>query len=111
MQSAAELGGLALAGELFVDGAVLVVADKDAAAIAVESEGDAVTTQEALEQVEIALGGFCGEELSGEDFAGGVVLHTQSGKQRAAALEPIVGRAVELNEFAFASRAQTALTM
>jgi len=30
---------------------------------------------------------------------------------RAAALEPVVGRAVELNEFAFAGRAQAALTM
>ena len=61
--------------------------------------------------MEIALGGLCGEELGGEDFAGGVVLHAQGGEQWAAACEPVVGRAVELDEFAFASRAQTTLAM
>lgn len=67
--------------------------------------------QEALEEVKIALGGFRGEKLSGQDFAGSIVLHAQSGEQRAAAFEPIVGRAVQLHEFTFTSRAQTALTM
>ena len=38
-QSATELRGLALAGKLFVDGPVLVVAGEDAAAIAVEGQG------------------------------------------------------------------------
>ena len=111
LESAAELSGLALAGELFVDRPVIVVADEDAAAIAVEGDGDAVAAQEALQQAEIALGGFRGEELGGEDFAGSIVLHAQSGEQGAATFEPVVGRAVELNEFAFASRAQTALAM
>src|SRR5579871_313684 len=110
-QSAAELSGLALASELFVDRPVLVIAGEDAAAITVEGNGDAIAAQEAPEQVEIALRGFRGEELGGQDFAGGIVLHAQSGEMRAAALEPVVGRAVELNEFAFAGRAQAALTM
>ena len=111
LQSAAELSGLALAGELFVDGPVIVVASEDAAAIAVEGDGNAVAAQQALEQAEIALGGFRGEELGGKDFAGSVVLHAQSGEQRAAAFEPVVGGAVELDQFAFAGRAQTALAM
>ena len=44
-ESATELSGLALAGELFVDGPVIVVASEDAAAIAVEGDGDAVAAQ------------------------------------------------------------------
>jgi len=111
LESTAELSGLTLAGELFVNGPVIVIAGEDAAAIAVEGDGDAIAAQEALEQAKIALGGFRGEELGGEDFAGGIILHAQGGEPRTAALEPIVGRAVDLDELAFASRAQAALTM
>src|ERR1700722_5482507 len=89
-QSAPELSGPTLAGELFVDGPVLVVASKDAAAIAIESDGNAVAAQQALQQAEIALGSFRGEELCGQDFAGSIVLHPQSGEQWAAAFEPVV---------------------
>jgi hypothetical protein len=62
-------------------------------------------------QAEIAEGGFGGEELSGEDFSGGSVLQTEGGEHRAATFEPVMGRTIELDQFAFASRAQTALTM
>ena len=110
-QSATELSGLALAGELLVDGPVLVVASEDAAAIAVEGDGNTVAAQQALQQSEIALGSFRGEELGGQDFAGSVVLHAQSGEQGAATFEPVVRRAVELDQFALTSRAQTALAM
>ena len=75
-EGAAELGGLTLAGELFFEGPVGIVADEDSAAIAVESQGDAAAAEQAVEQVEIAGGGFGGEELSG--------------KKGAAAFEPIV---------------------
>ena len=78
----------------------MVVASEDAAAIAVEGDGNAVAAQQALQQAEIALGSFRGEELGGEDFAGGVVLHAQSGEQWAATFEPVVRGAVELDEFA-----------
>src|SRR6266705_506243 len=100
LESASELSGLALAGELFIDGPVLIIAHKDAAAIAVESEGNTKAAQEALQQAEIALGSFRGEELSGKDFAGSIILHAQSGEQT---FEPSVGRAVQLHEFPFAS--------
>ena len=110
-ESAAELSGLAPAGKLFVDRPVVVIAGEDAAAITVEGDGNTIATQEALEKVEIALGGFRGEEPSGEDFAGGIILHSQGGEQRAAAFEPVVRGAVELHELALASRTQTALTM
>jgi hypothetical protein len=89
-EGAAELGGLTLAGELFFEGPVGIVADEDSAAIAVESQGDAAAAEQAVEQVEIAGGSFGGEELSGEDFAGGVVLQAESGEEGAAAFEPIV---------------------
>ncbi len=110
-QGAAELGGLALAGEFFLDGPVIVIADEDAAAISVEGRGHAEASEQALEQAKVAFGGFRRKELSGEDFAGSVVLHAQSGETRAAAFEPVVRRAVELHQFAFASDAQTALAM
>ena len=111
LESAAELSGFLLAGELFVDGPVIVVASEDAAAIAVEGDGDAVTAQQALQQPEIALGSFRREELGGEDFAGSIILHAQGGEQWAAAFEPVVRRAVELDQFALTRRAQTALAM
>jgi hypothetical protein len=96
---------------LFIERPVIVVAGEDATAVAIEGHRDAVTAQQALEQAEIALGGFRGKELSGEDFAGSIVLHAQCGEQRAAPFQPVVGGAVELHKFPFAGRAQTALTM
>ncbi len=110
-EGAAELGGLSLAGEFFLDRPVGIVSDEDAAAVAVEGGGDAEAAEQALEQVEIAFGGFRKEELGRKDFAGGIVVHAESGEARAAACEPVVGAAVELEECAFASRTQTALAM
>ena len=107
----AELGGLALAGELFSEGPGIVVADKDAAAIAVESQRHTVTLQELAEQREISESGFGREELGGQDFTGGIVLHAQSGEAGAAALEPVMGRAVQLHQFSELSGAQTTLAM
>ena len=105
-EGAAGLSGLVLAGELFVERPVVVVASKDATTMAVEGNGNAIAAQEALEQVEIALGGFRGEKLRSEDFTGSVILHAESGEQRPAALEPIVRRTVELDELALAGRAR-----
>lgn len=70
LESPAKLSGLALAGELFIERPVIVVANEDAAAIAVEGDGNTAVVQEALEQAKVALGGFRGDELGGEDFAG-----------------------------------------
>jgi len=67
LEGAAELSGLALGGELFVERPMVVVTGEGAAAV--ESDRDAVAEQEALQKVEIALGGFRREEASGEDFA------------------------------------------
>ena len=110
-QGAAELGGLALASEFFLDGPVVVVANENAAVIAVEGGGHAEAAKQALEQAKVALGGFRRKELGRQDFAGSVVLHAQGGKARAATFEPIVRGAIELHQLAFASDAQTALTM
>ena len=111
LEGAAELSGLAFAGELFVQSPVIIVAHKDAAAIAVKSKRNAEAAEHALEQVEIAFRGFGREELGREDFAGSVVLHAESGKERAAAFQPVMGRTIELDEFAFTSRGWTALAM
>jgi hypothetical protein len=110
-EGAAELGRLTLAGEFFLDGPVIVIADEDAAAIAVESRGHTEAAEQALEQAKVTFGGFRSKELSGENFAGSVVLHAESGETRATTFQPVVRRAVELHQFAFASDAQTALAM
>lgn len=110
-EGAAELGGLTLAGEFFFERPVGIAANEDAAAIAVESSGDTEAAEHALEQAEIALCGFCREELGREDFAGGIVLHAESGEARAASFEPVMGAAVELHEFSFARGAHAALAM
>ena len=111
IQGAAELSGLAFSGELFLDSPVIVVAEEDATAIAIESEGKAVTAEQLAKQAEIAESSFRGEELGGEDFAGGVVLHAESGEQGAAAFEPVMRRTVELHKFTDARRTQAALAV
>src|SRR5229473_1851349 len=110
-QCAAELGGLAFSSKLFVDGPVVVVTDEDAAVIAVKSQRHAVTAQQLAKQAEIAERGFRWEELGGEDFTGGVVLHPESGKLGATSFEPVVRAAVELHEFAEPSGTHAALAM
>lgn len=110
-QGATDLGGIAFAGELFGDGPGVVVADEDRTVIAVKGQRDAIAAQQLAQEHEVAEGGFGGKELSGEDFAGGIILQSQGGEPGAAALEPVVGRAVELHQFAFPSRAQAALAM
>src|ERR1700685_1973859 len=110
-EGASELGGLTFSGELFLHRPEVVVAHEDAAVIAIEGEWDPAVTQELAEQGEIAGGGFGGEELSGEDFTGGIILQTEGGEARAATFEPIVGRAIQLYQFAFPGGSQTALTM
>jgi len=111
IERATELSGLAFSSELFLDRPEVVVADEDAAVIPIKGEGRAVAAQQLAEQGEIAGGGFGGEELSGQDFTGGIVLQAEGGETWATTLEPIVGRAIELHQFAFAGGAQTALTM
>ena len=108
---AAELGRLTLAREFFFQRPAGIVSDEDAAAVAVEGGGDPEAAEQALEQAEVARGGFCGEELGGENFSGGIVLQAESGEERATSFEPVVSTAVELQEFSFARRAQTTLTM
>src|SRR5260370_1303297 len=94
-----ELGGLAFAGQLFFPCPVGMVADEDAAVIAVKSQRYAETAQQLAQQAEIAERGFRREELCGQDFPGGVILQAQSGELRAASFEPIVRAAVELHQF------------
>jgi hypothetical protein len=111
LQSATKLGGLAFAGELFLHRPGIVVAHEDAAVISVKSEGSAVAAQPLTQQAEIAGGSFGGKELSGQDLSGGVVLQTEGGEARAAAFQPVVRRAIELHQLAFAGGSQTALAM
>src|SRR5258708_14779388 len=110
-QGATELSGVAFSGELFVDRPEVVVADEDAAVIPVKSERYAVAAEHLFQQAEIAEGSFRGEELCSQDFAGGIVLHAESGESGAAAFEPVVRAAVELHEFAEARGTRAALAM
>ena len=110
-QGAAELGGLAFSGELFFDGPEVVIADEDATVIAIKSQRHAEAAQQLAKQAEIAESGFRGKELRRQDFAGGVVLHAQSGEAWAAAFEPVERTTIELHEFPEASATHAALAM
>ncbi len=110
-EGAAELGRLTFSSELFIDGPAVVVANEDAAVIAVKSQGHAEAAQQLAKQAEIAESGFRRKELRGQDFAGGVVLHAQSSEARSAAFEPVVRAAIELHEFAEPCGTQAALAM
>ena len=110
-ESAAELSGLPLAGELFFQGPEIIVAHEDAAVIAIEGERRAVAAEQLAQQGEIAMCGFGRKELSGQEFSCGVVLQAERGETRAAAFQPVVRGTVELHQFAFASGSQTALAM
>jgi hypothetical protein len=102
IECAAELGGLALSGEFFFDRPVVVVADEDATAISVEGDGNAQATEQTLEEAEISLGGLGGEELGGENFTGGIILHAESREMRTATFEPVVRGAIQLHQFSCA---------
>ena len=83
---------------------MIVVANEDAVAIAVETEGYAKAAQQAVEQAEIAARIFGGEEFGDQNFACGVVEKSEQGKLRAAIFQPAVQAGVEQQHFAFASR-------
>jgi hypothetical protein len=111
LQRAAELGGLAFSGELFIHRPEIVIADEDAAVVTVKSQWHAEAVQQLAEQAEIAKRGFRRKELRGQDFAGGIVLHAESRELRATAFEPVVRAAVELHEFAEPRGTHAALAM
>ena len=73
LQGAAELRGLTFAGELFFHRPEVVVANEDAAVVAVKGERSAVAAQQLAKQAEIAERGLGRKELGGQDFTGGVV--------------------------------------
>ena len=110
-QGAAELRRLAFSRKLFFDGPVVVIADEDATVIAIKSQRHAEAAQQLAKQAEIAESGFRGKELRRQDFAGGVVLHAQSGEPGSAAFEPVVQAAIELHEFAEPCATHAALAM
>jgi hypothetical protein len=109
LEGAAELSGFAFTSQLFFHRPMVIVANEDTVAIPVQGQRDTEARKQAAEQVEIALGGLGGKEPGSEDFPGGIVLKTQSGKCGSAALQPVVGTAIEQEHFARASRMHTAL--
>jgi hypothetical protein len=91
VERASELRGRLLAGELFGQGPVGVVALEDGVAIAVEAERDAVGGDHGAQSAKIAEGIFGFElEVSGEDAMGGIVLKAGESEFGAAPLEPIM---------------------
>ena len=111
LEGATELGGFALAGELFFNGPMVIVANEDPVAVSVQGQRDAAARKQAAEQVEIAFGGLGGKEASGENFPSRIVLKAEGGQFRATAFEPVMGTAVKQDDFPLASRAQAALAM
>ena len=111
IQSAAELRGLTAAGELFLHRPVIIVANEDAVAVAVETDGHAEAAQQAVEQAEIAARVFGEEEFGNGNFASGVVEKAEQGKLRAAIFQPTVKTAVQQQHLSLASARKTALAM
>ena len=86
-----KLGGGLLAGELFGQGPVGLVALEDAVAVAVEAQRDAVGGDHGVQSAEIADGIFGFElKVSGEDLASGIVLKADESQGRTATFEPVV---------------------
>jgi hypothetical protein len=111
LEGTAELGGILAAAEFFLQSPVVVVADEDAVAIAVEAERNAVTAQQAAQQAEIAASVFAGEKLGDQDFAGGVVEKAEPREMRATALEPVMAAGIKQQHLALAWAAEAALAM
>src|SRR5579863_8864832 len=109
LQSPALLGGALFAGELFGHGPVGIVALKDAVAVAVDTEGDAMSGDHGVHRAEIAESIFGFElEVSGEDLAGGVILKADESELGAAAFEPVMAAGVSEHHHAEAGTAQAA---
>src|SRR6266404_5675336 len=111
LPSAAKLRGLAATGKLFFHRPVLVIADEDTVAVAIQAERYAEAAQQAVEQEKITARVFGGEEFGNQDFACGVVQECEQGKLRAAILQPVVQASVEQQHLALTSTRQTALAM
>jgi hypothetical protein len=82
---------------------MVIVANEDTVTVPIQGHRDAEARKQAAEQAEIAFGGLGGKESRGENFPGGIVLKTESGKPGAATLKPVVGTAIEQDHFAWAS--------
>ena len=96
---------------MFLHRPVLVGANEDAVAIAVETEGHAEAAEQAVEQAKIATRVLGGNEFRDQDFAGGVVQEAEQGKLRPAIFQPAMQTGIEQHHFAFASAWQSALAM
>jgi len=90
-QSATQMGGALLSGELFGESQVGIITLKDAVAITVQAKGDARRVDHGAQSAKIAESVFGFElKVRREDLAGGVILKADEGELRAAALGPIV---------------------
>lgn len=74
------------------------IAVEEAVAVGVGGDGDAIASDEAAQQQEVAVGIFDGTEDSGQDVAGGIVDGGMEDRARAAVLEPGMVTAVHLDE-------------
>jgi hypothetical protein len=74
---------------------------KDAMAIAIRGDGDALGLGEGVKDLEVAVRVFLVPKGGGRDFPRGVINNRQEGEARTALLQPIVVAAIELHEEAF----------
>src|SRR5271165_4340505 len=112
LESPAQLGGALFPGELFGYGPMGIVALEDAVAVAVDTEGHAVSGDHGVHRAHIAEGIFGFElKVSGEDLAGGVILKADEGELGAAAFQPVVAAGVGKHHHAEAGTAQAAGTI
>jgi hypothetical protein len=103
------MGGALLSGELFGESPVGIVALKDAVAIAVQAEGDAMSGDHGVQSAEITESVFGFElKVGREDLAGGVILKADERELGVAAFEPVMTAGVGEHHHAETGAAQAA---
>lgn len=73
IESASNLGGFGFSPELFFEGQILFVRDKDGVAIGIGGDGQTVRAGHTFEDFQVTGGIFLIAECGGDDFRGGIV--------------------------------------
>src|SRR5690606_38522147 len=79
-----------------------LVGDKNTVPMTVKAGGQAMLCDVVVQQAKIAHRRFVLDKAQGHQFAGGIIDKDQQRAARRTPLEPVMGRSVDLNEFASA---------
>ena len=97
LKDAADMGGVSDAGKLFLMAPVIIVAHKGAMAVLIDGGGDAVASQDHIQQSKVADGVFLGSEEGSQDGSRRVVDGVVEAAREALVAEPGMRAAVPLH--------------